>query len=542
MTALQHASTSREPPSTPGQGESRTGRRYKQGGLAVLLGISVIMIVSIAVMIIALDRRQKETSEAVRPSALWAFSRLDRERAKLDYAIQAGLYAPVKPSADDIARRFDLLYASNKVLQNSTFFENEPDRDRVQRHSTEVNDQIAEMARRFDQIGPSTDLDAFLGDLQPLLVQLKDVVDEILPIVQVLEAEKKANERDATSRIHLLLGMALLGMTLSMAAVTALLVKQVRRIARSQDDLAFAERENTQKTLALQEKDRTEAQLRREAELKQSVDAFNEHLNASVSRLTTMIETITAMCESMTEAASEARDGSDRAAHSSLRASDHVAGVARSAEEISIAGRDIASTTLQTSRIFADVGSDADRTAAAIHELRAATEQIDSISRLIEQVAGHTNLLALNATIEAARAGEAGRGFAVVASEIKSLSSQTRTATSDIAEQIQAIHSASALCMTTLDDIRQRILGMSRVREQVTAILDQQSASVSQVASMIRATAGESAAASSTATSVKAAIGHVSGQASETLRVARMMNDEAQQIRAEIEAFRRSVA
>ncbi len=40
------------------------------------------------------------------------------------------------------------------------------------------------------------------------------------------------------------------------------------------------------------------------------------------------------------------------------------------------------------------------------------TSEIESMAKLVEDVAAQTNLLALNAAIEAARAGEAGRGFA----------------------------------------------------------------------------------------------------------------------------------
>ena len=63
-----------------------------------------------------------------------------------------------------------------------------------------------------------------------------------------------------------------------------------------------------------------------------------------------------------------------------------------------------------------------------------AAARIGVVIDLINDIAAQTNLLALNATIEAARAGEAGKGFAVVATEVKSLASQTATATEEIAQ------------------------------------------------------------------------------------------------------------
>jgi methyl-accepting chemotaxis protein len=69
----------------------------------------------------------------------------------------------------------------------------------------------------------------------------------------------------------------------------------------------------------------------------------------------------------------------------------------------------------------------------------AAMEQVRRSAQDIDNIAETTNILALNATIEAMRAGDAGRTFAVVASEVKSLANDTRKATEEIAQTIDAL-------------------------------------------------------------------------------------------------------
>nr|WP_298927780.1 methyl-accepting chemotaxis protein [uncultured Erythrobacter sp.] len=69
----------------------------------------------------------------------------------------------------------------------------------------------------------------------------------------------------------------------------------------------------------------------------------------------------------------------------------------------------------------------------------AAMEQVRRSAQDIDDIAETTNILALNATIEAMRAGEAGRTFAVVASEVKSLANDTRKATEEISQTVEAL-------------------------------------------------------------------------------------------------------
>lgn len=81
----------------------------------------------------------------------------------------------------------------------------------------------------------------------------------------------------------------------------------------------------------------------------------------------------------------------------------------------------------------------------------AAMEQVRRSAQDIDTIAETTNILALNATIEAMRAGDAGRTFAVVAAEVKSLANDTRKATEEIAQTIDALGGEAEVVITRIE-------------------------------------------------------------------------------------------
>lgn len=99
------------------------------------------------------------------------------------------------------------------------------------------------------------------------------------------------------------------------------------------------------------------------------------------------------------------------------------------------------------------------QSARSIEALAHSSKEIGEIVRVIQDIAGRTNLLALNASIEAASAGDAGRGFNVIAMEVKDLAEQTGRSTQQISDVIATVQSE---IKRVTDDMGE---GMKRVEE-----------------------------------------------------------------------------
>ncbi len=82
-------------------------------------------------------------------------------------------------------------------------------------------------------------------------------------------------------------------------------------------------------------------------------------------------------------------------------------------------------STIQTNQNIMD-------SAQGAKELYDAIVTIAEKIKIIDDIAGQTNILALNATIEAKQAGKAGQGFSVVAGEVKKLALLSKTAADEI--------------------------------------------------------------------------------------------------------------
>ena len=113
-----------------------------------------------------------------------------------------------------------------------------------------------------------------------------------------------------------------------------------------------------------------------------------------------------------------------------------------------------------------DIAGAVQQTAEDMRDLELFSTQIDSVIKVINDVAQQTNLLSLNAAIEAARAGELGSGFAVVAAEVRQLAERTSRSTLEIAETVKQLQSGTRAVASGLQDTVGRVeAGVELVRQ-----------------------------------------------------------------------------
>lgn len=276
---------------------------------------------------------------------------------------------------------------------------------------------------------------------------------------------------------------------------------------------------------------------RRQKEMLALADSFEATVGNVVGKLAAASAELSRNSEQLSNSATVTKDQSRAVTEASERASSNLQSVASATTELSCSIREIGSDIRKSSDMATRATESARTTSDQVMELARSTSEIGGIVALINTIAEQTNLLALNATIEAARAGDAGKGFAVVAQEVKSLATQTASATKEIASQIDLVQSATQKAATQVQSIAEAITEVNSISGSIAEAMSEQSAATEEIAANVTRVKNGTESVVSNIAEVHGSAEGSSAAAAQVLGAARELSRQAEMLRSEVGGF-----
>ncbi|MDR1247457.1 MAG: bacteriohemerythrin [Clostridiales Family XIII bacterium] len=249
-------------------------------------------------------------------------------------------------------------------------------------------------------------------------------------------------------------------------------------------------------------------------------DTIGIAIHSMVNSLNEMFREIQLSANQVSSGSQQIADGAQSLAQGATEQADSVNQLSGAISEVSVSIAEVSDSAKNLYELIDDIKGKAEQGTGqmnemmeAVREINDASHSINSVIKIIDDIAFQTNILALNAAVEAARAGQYGKGFAVVAEEVRNLAAKSAEAAKNTSGLIENSVVKAELGVKiagrtseSLGEIVDGVVTSSKIIERITSDTGRQSdivgqidenvGQITQVVQMNTATAEESAAAS----------------------------------------------
>ncbi|PLL12217.1 methyl-accepting chemotaxis protein [Tabrizicola sp. TH137] len=260
----------------------------------------------------------------------------------------------------------------------------------------------------------------------------------------------------------------------------------------------------------------------------EAFEAAFESLNGAFSALDTQVQQVSVSVRQM------AQSSQSLASNAQVQSSS-VDEVSATAEETDIQVKSNAAAATSASQLVTGASEVAESGKEKIAEMvssmegiRASSQDIAKIIKVIDEIAFQTNLLALNAAVEAARAGQHGRGFAVVAQEVRNLAGRSARAARETSDLIE--------------DAATRVQAGVRIADETSRAFVSIADDIAKVKSLVRDIASASDEQSRGVAQINGSIGEIAKSALSTSQQAEELASAVAEMQSATEGMRGELA